>query len=218
MTAYTGAVPDTRRTPDWRAKAVCKGDDTDTWFPQAANTLGVLAAKEACFGCPVMLACAQHALTHRIDDGVWGGLSEAQRTKIHGQYRDAALTDPATVRTAVLHVLRDELNPVQSLRDLWEERTHPLPGGHIGWQGDSGSFSFKGRSYTPGQLAFLLDRGYKAKGITRRTCEVVGCVNPRHLADNAERYQQRKQAEETAARAALAAEVAAELAAVKVPA
>jgi hypothetical protein len=205
MSAYTGSVPDTRRKTDWRDTAVCRTLKADAWFPHPTNATAVQAAKAACFGCPAMLDCAQYALTRRIPEGVWGGLSEAQRTALLKRHRSRDLDDPDTVRTAVLATLREELNPVNSLRDLWEDRTYPLPGGHIGWQGDSGSFSFRGHVLTPKQLAFLVDRGHKAVGIVRRTCAVVECVNPRHIADNQERYQQKKAAEEAAARAALVA-------------
>jgi WhiB family redox-sensing transcriptional regulator len=38
-------------------------------------------------------ACLEHALTHRIDHGVWGGCSERQRRKIRKQRKvDVSLT------------------------------------------------------------------------------------------------------------------------------
>jgi hypothetical protein len=213
---YPANSPATPRKADWRAQAVCKGADNDAWFPHPTNTLAVQAAKQACFTCPVMFSCAQHALTRRIDDGVWGGLTESQRATIQRKASIGALDDPGTVRRLVLETLRDEMNPTRSLRDVWNDRTYPLPDGHIGWHGDSPSFSVRGHSYTPKQLSYLLDRGHKADGPVWRACEVVECVNPRHLADGPERVQRKKQAEETARLAALAAEAAAELVAVKV--
>jgi hypothetical protein len=209
---YPAAAPETARKNDWRAKAICRGADNDAWFPHPTNALAVHHAKQACFTCPVMFLCAQHALTRRIAEGVWGGLAEKQRNSINSQHRADTLHDITVVRKAVLHALRDELNPIRSLRDVWDDRTYPLPGGHIGWRGESSTFSFKGHSYTPKQFAFLLDRGQKADGPVWRTCEVVECVNPRHLADAPERAQRKKQVEETARLAALAAEAVAELA------
>lgn len=213
MSAYTGQTPDTPRPVDWRAKAVCR-EQGDLWFPLPGNTIAVHVAKQACFTCPVMLACGQHALTRGITDGVWGGLSEGQRAALQRKHPAAVLDDPAAAGAVILAALRNELNPVQSLRDLWNDRTRVLPGGHIGWTGDSGSFSHRGHTYTPKQLAFLLDRGHKATGIVRRVpeCQVVECVSPRHLADNAERYQRKLALEETVRRAALAAAVEAEMA------
>ncbi len=119
------------------------------------------------------------------------------------------------MRTAVHAALREELNPLSSLRDVWEDRTFPLPGGHVGWRGDSGSFSFRGHTLTPKQLAFLIDRGHKADGNVRRrtaVCPVVDCVNPRHLADNTERAQHKQAVADTVARTELAAVVEAGLA------
>lgn len=200
----------TGRTTDWRTKAVCRGADNDAWFPHPTNIPAVRTAKQACFTCPAIFDCARHALTRRIADGVWGGLSESQRNSITSQHRADSLHNLTTVRTAVLHALRDELSPIRSLRDVWNERTYTLPGGHIGWRGDSGSFSFKGHAYTPKQLAFLLDRGHKAAGMVRRMCEVVECVNPLHIADSQERQQRKKAEEEAAARAAVRAQCAAE--------
>lgn len=200
MSNYTGAVPETKRKPDWRDKATCRGNENDAWFPQPGDTTAVRDAKSGCFGCPVMFQCAQYALRTGQDAGVWGGLSEGQRTTLQKKHRRTEFDELGTVRTAVLAALHEELNPTRTLRDLWDDRTRSLPGGHIGWTGDSGSFSFHGHVYTPKQLSFVIDRGHKAVGIVRRIpeCSVVECVNPRHLADNAERFQ-RKQAEERAA-------------------
>lgn len=212
MITYPVRFPDTRRKTDWRDKAACRGAENDAWFPHPTNLAAVQTAKQACFGCPVIFLCARHALTRREPEGVWGGLSERQRNSITSQHRADTLTNLDTVRNAVLHALRNELNPIRNLRDVWDERSYPMAGGHIGWRGDSGSFSFRGHVYTPKQLAFLLDRGHKAVGSARRTCEVVECVNPRHLADKAERYQQKQAAEEATVRAALVAAVTAGMA------
>ncbi|WP_333744098.1 WhiB family transcriptional regulator [Streptomyces ardesiacus] len=207
MSNYTGAVPETKRKKDWRDQAACRGTDNDAWFPNPTNAAGVQAAKAGCFACPVMIACAQYALTTRQADGVWGGLSEGQRSTLYKRHRTADFDNPSLVRTAVHRALRDELNPIHSYRDLWDARTYPLPDGHIGWKGASQNFTFHGSVYTPNQFAFLVDRGHKPVGIVRHTpeCAVVECVNPRHIADNAERWQ-RKQAEERAAALDAAAE------------
>lgn len=200
---YPARYPAASRTPDWRATAVCRGAENDAWFPHPTNALAVQAAKQGCFACPVMFHCAQTALVQRIDDGVWGGLSEKQRNSITSQNRADTLHDISVVRAAVLHALRHELNPTQSLRDIWEQRTYEMAGGHIGWRGESTTFSFKGHSYTPKQVSFFLDRGHKAAGVVRRIpeCLVVECVNPRHLLDNTERHLRKRAEQEAAARA-----------------
>jgi hypothetical protein len=201
---YQGSTPETKRKADWRDDAACRGSNNDAWFPQPGSLQGVRAAKDVCFACPVIFQCAQFALRTRQDDGVWGGLSEGQRTNLIKKRRTADFENLDSVRRLVLNSLRQELNPIGSLRDLWDEHTHDLPGGHIGWKGESSSFTFRGISYTPKQLAFLLDRGHKAVGIVRRVpeCPVVECVNPRHLADNHERWQRKQNEEHAAAQAA----------------
>jgi hypothetical protein len=212
VTHHTGSVPETKRKADWRAEGACRGSNNDAWFPNRTNVHGIRAVKDVCFACPVMFQCAQFALSTRQDEGVWGGLSEGQRTTLVKKHRTGAFDSLDTVRGLVLNSLRQELNPIHSLRDLWDDRTHDLPGGHIGWKGDSGSFSFDGHVYTPKQLAFLLDRGHKAVGIVRRLpdCPVTECVNPRHLADNEERWRRKKAEELAAAQAAARAQYAAD--------
>jgi hypothetical protein len=211
MTHHTGSVPAAKRRPDWRDDAACRGNDNDQWFPLASSVSAVRSAKRGCFACPVIFQCAQYALRTRQSDGVWGGLSEGQRNTLTKNHRTGEFDSLDNVREIVLRTLQPEINPVKSIRDLWEDRTYALPGGHIGWTGHSGSFSFNGLVYTPKQLAFLIDRGYKATGILRRTpeCKVVECVNPRHLYDNAERLQRAAADRAAAARAAAQAEYAA---------
>ncbi|TGZ14692.1 hypothetical protein DV517_61750 [Streptomyces sp. S816] len=201
MTHYTGAVPATQRITDWRVQGACAGLDPERWFPKPGNAIAVKAAKSICHGCPSMLQCASSAFTRREEAGVWGGLSEGQRTAIRKKYTLRQLENPALLEKAVYEALHFELNPLQTLRDVWEENTMPLPGGHIGWRGASASFSFHGIPITPKQISFFLDRGSKATGNVRRSpeCPVVECIHPRHLMDTEERRQ--RVAAERAARA-----------------
>ncbi|MFE2384458.1 WhiB family transcriptional regulator [Streptomyces misionensis] len=203
MTHYTGAVPAAQRPTDWRLLGACAGLDPDRWFPRPGDTLAVQAAKSLCFGCPSMLRCASHALTRGEDWGVWGGLSEGQRHTIRKKYKVHQLENPARLEAAVYEALHFELNPTETLRDVWDDNTRVLPGGHLGWQGAGTSFWFHGISITPKQLAFLLDRGRKAVGQVRRSpeCPVVECIHPRHLMDADERRQ--RVAAEREARAAM---------------
>ncbi|KOV41956.1 WhiB family transcriptional regulator [Streptomyces sp. H036] len=36
-------------------------------------------AKAVCAGCPVRTECLAHALDHRIEHGIWGGMTERER-------------------------------------------------------------------------------------------------------------------------------------------
>ena len=36
-------------------------------------------AKQVCKSCPVITECRDYALYHRIEHGVWGGMTEAER-------------------------------------------------------------------------------------------------------------------------------------------
>lgn len=216
MTHYQGSIPETKRKTDWRDQGACRGKaskSSDPWFPKPTNNPGIQAAKGVCFACPSMTQCGQFALTTNQEEGVWGGLNEAQRRSVRKRYKVAELEDLATAETAIYEALRDELNPLHTLRDLWDQYTHTLPGGHIGWTGPAGSsFSYRGIPITPKQLSFLVDRGKKPTGIIRRLpeCPVVECIHPRHLADNRERCQRAAAERAAAARADAQAQYAAE--------
>ena len=74
-------LPGPGRT-DWRHSAACLGADAETWFPIGSTGPArqqIEAAIAVCSTCPVRTACLQYALDHRIDDGVWGGMSEDER-------------------------------------------------------------------------------------------------------------------------------------------
>lgn len=202
MNHYQGSVPDSPRAANWRDAGLCRGNNNDDWFPSPTNTLAVQQAKNTCFGCPSWIDCAQFALTTSQETGVWGGLSEGQRTTIHKKFTLGQLADRATVERAVYKALRDELDPDRGLKDVWEERTYNLPGGHMGWRGSTSALTFRGRVLTPNQISFIVHRGRNPEGIVRRTCEDAECVGPWHLADGRERDERAKAARKTAEAAA----------------
>ncbi len=192
----------------WVKQAICR-DDPDAMFPDKDAAKNA-HAKRMCGGCPVRTICLVEALRTRDNEhGIRGGLLPDERRKVAAIVKDN-YTDVEALNQAVQKVLHPSAAG-RTLRDVWEERSYPLAGGHLGWRGGSSSFSFAGRVYTPKQISFLLDRGRKADGPVWRTCPVVECVHPRHLADGPERVQRQKQVEETARLAALAAEAAAEI-------
>jgi len=61
---------------DWRCRAACRDGDPDRLFVRGAAQR---EAKMVCFGCPVRLECLSEALDHRIEFGVWGGMTERER-------------------------------------------------------------------------------------------------------------------------------------------
>ncbi|MBI1759566.1 MAG: WhiB family transcriptional regulator [Actinobacteria bacterium] len=63
-------------TGDWVARAACQGGDPDALFVQGAAQN---RAKLVCMGCPVRTECLADALDHRVEFGVWGGMTERER-------------------------------------------------------------------------------------------------------------------------------------------
>ncbi|MFD7778835.1 WhiB family transcriptional regulator [Streptomyces sp. NPDC059753] len=61
---------------NWAVRAVCRTADPDELFAEGAAQN---QAKALCFGCPVRTECLAHALDHRIEHGVWGGVTERER-------------------------------------------------------------------------------------------------------------------------------------------
>ena len=61
---------------DWRRNAACRDGDPDRLFVRGAAQR---EAKLVCFGCPVRTECLAEALDHRIEFGVWGGMTERER-------------------------------------------------------------------------------------------------------------------------------------------
>lgn len=62
---------------DWTDRARCRDEDPELFFAR-----GLADAKPAirvCTRCPVRDECLDYALSHEIDHGVWGGLTERQR-------------------------------------------------------------------------------------------------------------------------------------------
>lgn len=72
--------------PNWQALGACKAEDPELFFPLGESTGARIQtddAKAVCRRCPVMERCLQWALETRQDFGVWGGLSEQDRRRIH---------------------------------------------------------------------------------------------------------------------------------------
>lgn len=65
---------------EWWECASCRGRPVAAFFPSTEGE--VARAIALCRQCPVRDACLDYARAHRIDDGVWGGMSERDRRRL----------------------------------------------------------------------------------------------------------------------------------------
>lgn len=64
----------------WQKKAACaKADRPDQFFPGGGRPSN--KSKETCAGCTVREQCLDWALVNE-EQGIWGGLTEAERVKL----------------------------------------------------------------------------------------------------------------------------------------
>jgi WhiB family redox-sensing transcriptional regulator len=83
---------------DWQRHGACRSHDSGTFFHPdgergASRLRRELAAKSICRACPVRAECAAHALAAREPYGVWGGFTEAERSRLLATgWEDAAKT------------------------------------------------------------------------------------------------------------------------------
>ncbi|WP_406257220.1 WhiB family transcriptional regulator [Streptomyces chartreusis] len=63
----------------WSEGAVCRAADPDALFVEGAAQN---RAKAICTGCPVRTECLAYALDHRIEHGIWGGMTERERRSL----------------------------------------------------------------------------------------------------------------------------------------
>lgn len=67
------------RDEDWRDDAACRDLPFEAFFPEGQGEAIPSAIKRVCGGCPSRQKCLDFALTHRIRDGIWGGVGERDR-------------------------------------------------------------------------------------------------------------------------------------------
>lgn len=65
----------------WQEDAACAESRKSHFFPEAGDS--TTTARRICFGCEVRLECLHYALGNRIAHGVWGGVGERERRRIH---------------------------------------------------------------------------------------------------------------------------------------
>ena len=64
----------------WQLDAACLEADPDLFFPEEGESTA--PAKRICAQCPVRTQCLEYALAKREPYGVFGGLSEGERTRL----------------------------------------------------------------------------------------------------------------------------------------
>ncbi len=75
---------------DWRHRAACLEEEPELFFPIGTTGPAILQieeAKQVCRRCSVREECLAWALDTDQDHGIWGGLSEEERTAIKNRER-----------------------------------------------------------------------------------------------------------------------------------
>jgi WhiB family redox-sensing transcriptional regulator len=65
--------------------ALCKGQDPEAWFPASKGWPGLreaAAGKARCYPCPARVPCLRWALRVPETEGIWGGTTPDERTRM----------------------------------------------------------------------------------------------------------------------------------------
>jgi WhiB family transcriptional regulator, redox-sensing transcriptional regulator len=96
MSTSTGAARSAREGhPHWRADAACRDADPELFFPDGdirSARAQVTMAKLICRGCRVSATCLSWALASGQEAGIWGGLTEDERHRLHRRARPGSPT------------------------------------------------------------------------------------------------------------------------------
>ena len=68
--------------PEFRLDALCAETDPELFFPEKGGSNR--AAKRICARCDVQDECLTYALKHDEPYGIWGGLSQSERSRLVG--------------------------------------------------------------------------------------------------------------------------------------
>lgn len=83
---------------DWQDAAECQNHDPDLFFPERGSPGD--SAKRVCVTCTVRLECLEYALANGERYGIWGGLTERERTRLRRQatYLFASMAEGEDIR------------------------------------------------------------------------------------------------------------------------
>lgn len=60
---------------NWQARAVCRDEDPELFFPDPSDTVTTRQAQAVCATCPVRPQCRAAASARREPFGIWGGVN-----------------------------------------------------------------------------------------------------------------------------------------------
>lgn len=76
-----------RRDTAWKDRAACQGMAAEYFFPPPKIRISP-QIRRICGDCQVRLECLAYALHYSEDDGIWGGLTEAERRSLKRHQKD----------------------------------------------------------------------------------------------------------------------------------
>ncbi|MFJ4966859.1 WhiB family transcriptional regulator [Streptomyces sp. NPDC088729] len=89
ITTHDAPATDLRGIGDtnWHVRGACHGMDVEdaeaVFFPGPRDHEDIAEAKELCGWCPVRRDCLDFALENGLKEGIWGGLTKAERAPLH---------------------------------------------------------------------------------------------------------------------------------------
>lgn len=87
---------------EWQNQAYCRDSGVD-FFPEQQVNTKILIATKFCNQCPVKQQCLDFAMNNRIDYGIWGGKTAANRRSLRRyRYRRAGKDPSLPVNSVVL--------------------------------------------------------------------------------------------------------------------
>jgi len=77
---------------EWHGRGLCVGEDPDVFFPSHGDP--GMEARQICGICPVRDDCLEYS-AEADEDGIWGGLDQAERRNLRRRQRRRAAVTPA---------------------------------------------------------------------------------------------------------------------------